>query len=151
MPVPSLYDGSQLQQPLHHRSFDDTEQFLPTNKLINRSRGLPDNNLLKSFSADKEKANNVAKIKVVVCLFDSVSLNASLTLYCVVNGTFAMPTKISQGSCKLWILCGNFKMKVYITGLLHRSTPYICAMFNHLLSCDNNPTDNFHCRCARDH
>uniref|UniRef100_A0A2N9FXI5 Kinesin-like protein n=1 Tax=Fagus sylvatica TaxID=28930 RepID=A0A2N9FXI5_FAGSY len=66
MPVPSLYDGSQLQQPLHHRSFDDTEQFLPTNKLINRSRGLPDNNLLKSFSADKERANNVAKIKVVV-------------------------------------------------------------------------------------
>ncbi|KAK4604193.1 hypothetical protein RGQ29_012625 [Quercus rubra] len=66
MPVPSLYGGSQLHQPLHNRSFDDSEPFLSTNKLINRSRGLPDNNLLKSFSADKERANNVAKIKVVV-------------------------------------------------------------------------------------
>ena len=88
MPVPSLYGGSQLHQPLHNRSFDDSEPFLSTNKLINRSRGLPDNNLLKSFSADKERANNVAKIKVVVCLFDTINQNASVTLYCVVNGSF---------------------------------------------------------------
>ncbi|XP_031252782.1 kinesin-like protein KIN-13B isoform X2 [Pistacia vera] len=31
-----------------------------------RARGLPENNLLKSFAADKEKASSVAKIKVVV-------------------------------------------------------------------------------------
>lgn len=61
--VPSLYDGSQLHQTLH---FDDSEPYLSTNKLTNRPRGLPENNLLKSFSGDKERANSVAKIKVVV-------------------------------------------------------------------------------------
>ncbi|KAB1200597.1 Kinesin-13A [Morella rubra] len=66
MSVPSLYDGSQLHHTLHGTSFDDSEQFLSTDKLTNRSRGLPESNLLRSFSADKEKANNVAKIKVVV-------------------------------------------------------------------------------------
>lgn len=72
MSVPSLYDGSQLHHTLHGTSFDDSEQFLSTDKLTNRSRGLPESNLLRSFSADKEKANNVAKIKVVVCLFDTI-------------------------------------------------------------------------------
>nr|POE48536.1 kinesin-like protein kin-13b [Quercus suber] len=52
MPVPSLYGGSQLHQPL------------------------------------QPLHNNVAKIKVVVCLFDTVNQNASVTLYCVVNGSF---------------------------------------------------------------
>ncbi|KAK9269203.1 hypothetical protein L1049_000972 [Liquidambar formosana] len=66
MPVPSLYDRSSLHQHVRGKSFDDSEPYLSTNKFTNRSRGLPDNNLLKSFSADKEKANNVAKIKVVV-------------------------------------------------------------------------------------
>ncbi|XP_042973222.1 kinesin-like protein KIN-13B isoform X1 [Carya illinoinensis] len=64
--VPSIYDGSQLHQTLHGKSFDDSDPFAHIAKLTNRSRGLPENNLLKSFSADKERANNVAKIKVVV-------------------------------------------------------------------------------------
>ena len=67
MPVTSLYNG---HQTVRGKSFDDSESFLSTNKLTGRMRGLNDNNL-KSFSADKERANNVAKIKVVVCLFEA--------------------------------------------------------------------------------
>lgn len=63
--VPSAYDRS-LHQPVRGRSFDDCEPYLSTNKVKDRSRGLQDNTLLRSFTADKEKANNVAKIKVVV-------------------------------------------------------------------------------------
>ena len=68
MPVTSLYNG---HQTVRGKSFDDSESFLSTNKLTSRMRGLNENNLLKSFSADKERANNVAKIKVVVCLFEA--------------------------------------------------------------------------------
>nr|GME01020.1 kinesin-like protein KIN-13B isoform X1 [Ipomoea batatas] len=63
--VPSNYNGFALKQPLVARSFDNSDPYISTNKLGNGGRGLADNNLLKSFSADKEKAN-VAKIKVVV-------------------------------------------------------------------------------------
>ena len=50
------------------KSFDDAEPFVSTNKLTGRSRGLPESNLVKSVVVDKERANNVAKIKVVVCI-----------------------------------------------------------------------------------
>ncbi|KAI9160993.1 hypothetical protein LWI28_013483 [Acer negundo] len=66
MPVPGLYDGSSLYNPVRGRSFDDSEPYIPNNKQTGRARGLPENNLLKSFAADKEKASSVAKIKVVV-------------------------------------------------------------------------------------
>ncbi|KAK9282182.1 hypothetical protein L1049_005094 [Liquidambar formosana] len=66
IPVPGLYDGSSLYHSVRGRSFDDSEPYLPTSKQIGRARGLPENNLLKSFAADKEKASSVAKIKVVV-------------------------------------------------------------------------------------
>lgn len=68
MPVPGLYDGSSLFNPVRGRSFDDSEPYIANNKQTGRARGLPENNLLKSFAADKEKANasSVAKIKVVV-------------------------------------------------------------------------------------
>ncbi|MCI33828.1 kinesin-related protein 6-like, partial [Trifolium medium] len=46
--------------------FDDSEPIFPGNKLAPRSRGLAESNVLKSFAADKERANNVAKIKVAV-------------------------------------------------------------------------------------
>ncbi|KAF4350476.1 hypothetical protein G4B88_018032 [Cannabis sativa] len=59
----SLYNGHQSGRG---KSFDDSESFLSNNKLTGRARGLNDNALLKSFAADKERANNVAKIKVVV-------------------------------------------------------------------------------------
>ncbi|KAK9142491.1 hypothetical protein Syun_011891 [Stephania yunnanensis] len=62
--VPAPYDGTSFYPTGRGRSFDDSEQFL-TNKANVRSRGLPDNNLLKSFSTDKDKSA-VAKIKVVV-------------------------------------------------------------------------------------
>ncbi|XP_050218630.1 kinesin-like protein KIN-13B isoform X2 [Mercurialis annua] len=65
--VPNVYEGfSHNHQPGRGKSFDDCEPFIAANKSINRPRGLPENNLLKSFSGDKERANNVAKIKVVV-------------------------------------------------------------------------------------
>ena len=63
---PSQNDGSLLNQPLCGRSFDDSRPCISA-KYSKNPRGLSDNDLLKSFSADKEKANNVAKIKVVVC------------------------------------------------------------------------------------
>ncbi|CAI0400943.1 unnamed protein product, partial [Linum tenue] len=53
------------------RSFDESEPNLLAGKVGSRStKGLPESSLLKSFSGsvDKERANNVAKIKVVVCL-----------------------------------------------------------------------------------
>ncbi|CAI8594794.1 unnamed protein product [Vicia faba] len=46
--------------------FDESEPIFPGNKLAPRSRGLTESNILRSFSADKERANNVAKIKVAV-------------------------------------------------------------------------------------
>ncbi|KDP37228.1 hypothetical protein JCGZ_06284 [Jatropha curcas] len=66
MPVPGLYDGSSLFHPVRGRSFDDSEPFLSNKQQTSRAPVLPDNNLLKSFAADKEKASSVAKIKVVV-------------------------------------------------------------------------------------
>ncbi|KAM1812670.1 hypothetical protein ACFX11_026587 [Malus domestica] len=56
---------SELSPGLLNINSFDTEQ-LP--EATSRSRVLPENNLLKSFSADKERGNtsNVAKIKVVV-------------------------------------------------------------------------------------
>ncbi|KAF3450758.1 hypothetical protein FNV43_RR06847 [Rhamnella rubrinervis] len=62
MPVSGLYDATSMYEPVRGRSFDDSEPF----KQTGRARGLPENNLLKSFAADKEKTSSVAKIKVVV-------------------------------------------------------------------------------------
>ncbi|KAM7483743.1 hypothetical protein LguiB_008326 [Lonicera macranthoides] len=65
IPAPGMYDAP----PFHSargRSFDDSEPFYGNNKQSGRVRGLPENNLLRSFAQDKEKASNVAKIKVVV-------------------------------------------------------------------------------------
>ncbi|XP_034910927.1 kinesin-like protein KIN-13B isoform X2 [Populus alba] len=64
--VPGLYDGSSLFHPVRGRSFDDSYPYISNNKQTGRAPGLPDNNLLKSFVADKEKTSSVAKIKVVV-------------------------------------------------------------------------------------
>lgn len=66
MPVPNLYDGPSLYNPVRGRSFDDSEPYISDNKQASRARGVPENSLLKSFASDKEKANSVAKIKVVV-------------------------------------------------------------------------------------
>lgn len=66
MPVPGLYDGSSMYNPVRGRSFDDSEPYISNNNQPGRARGLPENNLLRSFAADKEKTCSVAKIKVVV-------------------------------------------------------------------------------------
>ncbi|XP_052182840.1 kinesin-like protein KIN-13B [Diospyros lotus] len=65
-PVPGLYNAPSLYRSIPARSLDDTEQYLASSKQTFGVRGVPDNNLVKSFAADKEKASNVAKIKVVV-------------------------------------------------------------------------------------
>ncbi|KAK2645693.1 hypothetical protein Ddye_020888 [Dipteronia dyeriana] len=66
MPVTRVHEGYSLHQPVSSKSFDDSESYFSTNKIANRSRGVPENTLFKSLSVDKEKANTVAKIKVVV-------------------------------------------------------------------------------------
>ncbi|GLT76183.1 hypothetical protein SLA2020_478580 [Shorea laevis] len=66
MPVPSLYDGSSLSNLVRGRSFDDSEHYISNDKQTGRTSDVPENSLLKSFAADKEKVNSVAKIKVVV-------------------------------------------------------------------------------------
>ncbi|XWS16352.1 hypothetical protein CRYUN_Cryun34aG0078400 [Craigia yunnanensis] len=66
MLVPNLYDGPSLYNLVRGRSFDDSEPYISNNKQTGRARGVPENSLLKSFAADKEKVNSVAKIKVVV-------------------------------------------------------------------------------------
>lgn len=71
MPVHSLYDSTSMYHSVRGRSFDDSEAYIPPNKQAGRTRGLPENNLLKSFAADKEKASSVAKIKVVVSSLNS--------------------------------------------------------------------------------
>ncbi|XVF49197.1 hypothetical protein PTKIN_Ptkin03bG0249300 [Pterospermum kingtungense] len=64
--VPNLYEGHRFQKPVGGKGFDDSEPYLSTNKLTNRPRAMAENNLVKSISVDKDRANNVAKIKVVV-------------------------------------------------------------------------------------
>ncbi|KAE8674108.1 Kinesin-like protein KIF2C [Hibiscus syriacus] len=66
MPVPNLYNGSSLYNPVRGGSFNDNEPYISNNKQTGRAGGVPENGLLKSFAADKEKVNSVAKIKVVV-------------------------------------------------------------------------------------
>ncbi|XP_057968679.1 kinesin-like protein KIN-13B [Malania oleifera] len=66
IPLPGLHDGPAFYNSIRGRSFDDSEQYLSTNKQTGKPRGLPENNVLKSIAVDKEKASSVAKIKVVV-------------------------------------------------------------------------------------
>ncbi|KAL4039247.1 hypothetical protein IC575_002897 [Cucumis melo] len=48
------------------RGFDDSDVFISNNIQTSRPQDMTENNLLKSVAADKERANSVAKIKVVV-------------------------------------------------------------------------------------
>ncbi|CAK9154608.1 unnamed protein product [Ilex paraguariensis] len=63
--IPTQYNGFSLGR-VRGKSFDDSEPYVSSNKVISGAGGLLDNNLLKSFPADKEKNNTAAKIKVVV-------------------------------------------------------------------------------------
>ncbi|KAL5729277.1 Kinesin-like protein KIN-13B [Ranunculus cassubicifolius] len=63
--VPAMYESSSLYHSTRGRSYDDSDTYLSASKQTGRTRGLPDNNLMKSFSGDKDKSS-VAKIKVVV-------------------------------------------------------------------------------------
>ncbi|KAD6794597.1 hypothetical protein R6Q59_021431 [Mikania micrantha] len=65
MPVTGTY-GAPMYNNDRGRGFDDEELYLGIGKQASKARGLPDNNLLKSFAPEKEKTSNVAKIKVVV-------------------------------------------------------------------------------------
>ena len=59
-----IQDEYLSNHPDRGRSFDDSEPF--SSIPVNKARGLPETSF-KSVSADKERANNVAKIKVMVC------------------------------------------------------------------------------------
>ncbi|KAK8698463.1 hypothetical protein V6N13_114580 [Hibiscus sabdariffa] len=63
---PGLLDLHSFDTELLPEASNIYEPFRSTDKLLNRSRGMAENNVLKSISVDKERANNVAKIKVVV-------------------------------------------------------------------------------------
>lgn len=69
MSAPSLYDGPSMHHFTRVRSFDDSEQYLGNGKQAGKNRGFPEDNAVKNFTVDKEKASNVAKIKVVVSFF----------------------------------------------------------------------------------
>lgn len=62
-------------QTTHRKILDEPEPFFAASMLPNKPGGASDNNLLKSFSVDKERTNNVAKIKVVVCLLDAIVIS----------------------------------------------------------------------------
>ncbi|CDO98041.1 unnamed protein product [Coffea canephora] len=64
--VPGLYDASSMHHYARGRSFDDSESYFGNNKQTSKFQNLPEENVMKSFTVDKEKASNVAKIKVVV-------------------------------------------------------------------------------------
>lgn len=64
--VPGLFDASSMHHYARGRSFDDSESYFGNNKQTSKFRNLPEENVMKSFTVDKEKASNVAKIKVVV-------------------------------------------------------------------------------------
>ncbi|XP_068652885.1 kinesin-like protein KIN-13B isoform X2 [Aristolochia californica] len=66
MPVPGLFEGTFNYHSARGRSFDDSDPGFSTVRQTGKPRGLSENNLLKSFSADREKTGSVAKIKVVV-------------------------------------------------------------------------------------
>lgn len=66
MSIPSLYDGPSMHHFARGRSFDDAEQYLGNGKQAGKFRGVSEDNGMKNFTMDKEKASNVAKIKVVV-------------------------------------------------------------------------------------
>ncbi|MBA0759090.1 hypothetical protein Gotri_022015 [Gossypium trilobum] len=65
MQIPNLYEAP-LYNHVRGRSLDDSESYISNNKQTGKARGVPENSLLKSFAADREKVNSVAKIKVVV-------------------------------------------------------------------------------------
>lgn len=64
--APSLLEKTGFQHHMRVKSYDDFGQYSSSDKLVNKSRGPTENSLTKSIASDKEKANNVAKIKVVV-------------------------------------------------------------------------------------
>ncbi|KEH26513.1 kinesin KIF2A-like protein [Medicago truncatula] len=61
-----VYNDYLTSHTVQGQYFDDSEPIFPGNKPTSRSWGLHESNVLRSLSADKERANNVAKIKVAV-------------------------------------------------------------------------------------
>lgn len=67
MPIPAMVDAPTMYPSSQGHSFNNSGPYYGANKLSGKARGLPENSALKPFVPDKEKASNVAKIKVVVC------------------------------------------------------------------------------------
>uniref|UniRef100_A0A7N0TJ06 Kinesin-like protein n=1 Tax=Kalanchoe fedtschenkoi TaxID=63787 RepID=A0A7N0TJ06_KALFE len=66
IPTHRLYGASSMYHSAQGRNFDDTDTFLSTVKPSGRAQGGSENDLLKTLAVEKEKANPVAKIRVVV-------------------------------------------------------------------------------------
>ncbi|KAJ0989272.1 hypothetical protein J5N97_007628 [Dioscorea zingiberensis] len=67
LPIPSMHESaSHFGYNGHGRSFDDSDASFSLKHPTGKGSTLPENNVLKSFSVDKEKSGSVAKIKVVV-------------------------------------------------------------------------------------
>ncbi|KAL1810865.1 hypothetical protein ACET3Z_020930 [Daucus carota] len=66
IPIPAMVDAPAMYRSSHGQSSDKSEPYYGASKLNIKDRGFPENNAFKSFVPDKEKASNVAKIKVVV-------------------------------------------------------------------------------------
>ncbi|KAG9131154.1 hypothetical protein Leryth_020149 [Lithospermum erythrorhizon] len=66
MEAPSTFNALSMDQFTRGTSFGDPETYLGYGKQSGRARELPDINVMKSSTTDKDKPNNVAKIKVVV-------------------------------------------------------------------------------------
>ncbi|XP_031092341.1 kinesin-like protein KIN-13B [Ipomoea triloba] len=64
--LPGQYGAPSMNHFTRGKSYDDSDAYFTNNKQSSKVRGLPENNVMKSFAADKERASNVAKIKVVV-------------------------------------------------------------------------------------
>lgn len=66
MPIPAMVDAPTMYRASRGQSFNNSEPYYGVSKISSKARGLPENSAFKPSLPDKEKASNVAKIKVVV-------------------------------------------------------------------------------------
>lgn len=90
--MPAMVDAPTIYQSSRGQRCDDSGSYYGGSKLNSKARGLQENSALKPFVPDKEKASNVAKIKVVVCLGCLFLLKKKLwsRIYCLITSIFPL-------------------------------------------------------------
>lgn len=88
---------------MQDRGFDDSEVYISNNIQTSRPQDFAENNLLKSVAADKERANSVAKIKVVV--------RSSVNVYFISISQFVYP--VCSLICNIPISCKRESPYIY--------------------------------------